>query len=129
MKIYLLCLIFVALPAFGSDLDEYLKKENITIPLAIKKKIADWDLIPMFGMEIPSSNCGESHFLIEYCRSSDIANPMEPQELDILREKTVMSLQCFRLTKKCIMSYHGTRKIWGGIPYEPRIIIVEFSFL
>jgi len=129
MKIYWLCLIFIALPAYGSDLEEYLKAENITIPNAIEKKIAEWDLIPMFGMEILSSNCGESHFLIEYCRSSDIVNPIEPQELDILREKTVMTLQCFHLTKKYIMSYHGSRKIWGGIPYEPRIIIVEFNFL
>jgi len=120
---------FIALPAYGSDLEDYLKSENITIPQAIEKKITDWDLIPMFGMEIPSSNCGESHFLIEYCRSSDIANPIEPQELDVLREKTVMSLQCFRLTKKYIMSYRGSRKIWGGIPYERRIITVEFNFL
>ena len=91
MKIYLLCLMFIALPAYGSDLEDYLKSENITIPQAIEKKITDWDLIPMFGMEIPSSNCGESHFLIEYCRSSDIANPIEPQELDVYEPRTKVS--------------------------------------
>lgn len=115
--------------AFGSDLDDYLKKEKIIIPERIQHRIETLNLVPMFGMTMPNPNCGESHFLIEYCHKDDIQSLLEPQQMDVLRDHTTMRLKYYAKQCKWTIEYCCYYRIWGSVPYEPVWVQIDFSFL
>ena len=130
MKMLIVLILFlVATEARASDLDDYLKSENITIPDRIQRRIEELNLVPMFGMTVPASNCEESYFLIEYCHNDDVGFLFEPCQVDELRKRTVMRLKYHKKKCKYIMEYACFRKVWGSISFEAEWTRIDFSFL
>lgn len=129
MKMLIVLVLFFAVEARASDLSDYLKSENITIPDRIQQRIDELNLIPMFGMTIPASDCGESYFLIEYCYKDNVGVLFEPNQIDELRKQTVMRLKYFKKQCKYIMEYACYRKVWGNILFEAIWTRIDFSFL
>lgn len=130
MKTLLIVLVLIfAVNAKASELEEYMKQENIVIPNRIQQRIDELNLIPMFGMTVPTTDCKEPYFLIEYCRKEDIQIIIEPQQIDALRDYTALRLKYYAKKRKYTVEYVFYRKIWGNVSYEPVWFRIDFSFL
>lgn len=110
----------------GSDLSDYMEKNNLRIPVSLEKKLDEIGLYPAFGMNGEDSNF-VSCFTIFYIHKKDINNIPELEELNIIDpSKTVLKVRIYTKKRKITLEFNTyEKKIWNAVEIGYKHCLIE----
>lgn len=112
----------------GSELDDYLKKNNLNLPASLKDRFEQQGLAPAFGMECDDKISSRKQFVVFYVRKEDMPSEEEVKELNMIDPSIVVLKVRYNQVKKSVSVEYTTyeKQIWGSIESGYKKVILEF---
>lgn len=111
----------------GSELDDYLKKNNLNLPVSLKERFEQLGLAPAFGMECEDRNL-RKQFVVFYVYKEDMPSEEEVRELNMIDPSIIVLKVRYDKIKKSVgveyMTYE--KQILGSIEFGHKKVILEF---